>query len=425
MLALELCGASIHPDGPLRAEPDLDEDHTGPYADQIPRSRHHDLRQAYIEDCLDGSLERLSYELGQEDRVQAEFQRFLGTQANGPRWMSSYAEPLAFAGGGSQLVRQIETCAALVEEAVARTPCGAPRFYCGLSPNLGLDARSYAVDDGVVVLLDTRFLAALRIFTQTMASSLSTIRHVPEELIDGDLPVGMQYGSLMDLLNRCDAGQDIRDDPIQVQVDTGPQDYLRRHAMLSAICQLITHEVAHWARSRPGPNATWVPDNAEYQRAARMTSYEQMARPISEADDIAKGVADHYADVIACVIQMQPPLWSGEPMLGQIIGAMSPLALHAGLWWRRAAHTDRDLGWKHQNPEMRMGLVGLLLADSNELTRLSAERPVSPPAPEPGSDADTARRFEIWARGMLDIVAARVSCLPRYANRGVIPVDPL
>lgn len=414
MLALELCGESIHPGKPPSAPRDVGAAHSCPHSDQVPRSRYRDLRQAYLEDSLDlieGGLERLSHELRQEDRVQAEFQRMLSAHGNGALWVSSYAEPLAFAGGGTQLVRQVETCTALVEEAVARTPADAPRFYCGLWPNLGLGARSFAVDNGVIVLLDTGFLAALRIFTQTMAASLDTICRVPEEWIDGDLPVDGQYGSLQDLLDRCDAGQDVRDDPIQIALHTGAQDHLRRHAMLSAVCQLIAHEVAHWSRSRPGPNGTWVPDNAEFQRAARVTSYEQLARPIDEIDEVATGNAEHHADSIACAIQMQSPLWSGGPILGQVIGAMSPLALHAGLWWRRAAHTDQVLGWTHPYPEMRMGIVGTLLSWGEE-----ALQPVPLPSPEPGSVADTAQRFELWARGMLDIEQNRAVALERGLN---------
>jgi hypothetical protein len=418
MLAFELCGASIHPEEPLRAQPNLGADYTGPRPDQVPRSRHRDLQGAYLDYLdLDGGLELLSHELRQEDRVQAEFQRLLNEDDNGPRWASSYAEPLAFAGGGIQLVRQVETCTALVEEAVARTPAGAPRFYCGLRPNLGLGARSYAVDNGVVVLLDTGFLAAMRIFMQTVAASLDTIRRVPEEWIDGDVPVGGQYGSLSDLLDRSDTGQDVRDDPIQIALHTGAQDHLRRHAMLSAVCQLMAHEVAHWARSRPGPSGTWVPDNAKFQRAARVTSFEQLTRPIDEIDEVATGNAEHHADSIACAIQRQPPLWSGEPMLGQIIGAMAPLALHAGLWWRWAAQTDRNLGWTHPYPDLRMGLVGIHLASGEE----AAQHKAVPPATfEPGSTADMARRFHVWARAVLDIDTNRSIALKRgLDNRGV------
>jgi len=300
---------------------------------------------------------------------------------------------------------KVEICAALVERAAALTPAGAPRFYCGLAPGLGLGARSYPVGDGIVVLIDTGFLAALRIFTQTVAGSLDTIFRVPEEWIDGDLPVAGQYGSLTELLDRCDAGQDVRDDPIQIALHTGSQDHLRRHAMLSAICQIIAHEVGHWCRSRPGPDDTWVPDNADFQRTARVTSYEQLARPIDEIDELATGNAEYHADSIACSIQRQPPLWSGRPSFGQIIGGMAPLALHAGLWWRRAAHTERDLGWTHPYPELRQLIVGMLLTGTEAA-------PIHRAA-EHGSIADSAQRFNLWARAMLDIEQNRSRAITR------------
>lgn len=422
MLAVELCGASIHPGAPLLELPYV-ADTSDQYGGLVPRSRHSDLRQAYLQNSLDHDPDfcaRLAHEIRQEDRVQSEFQRFLGKDVNGRIWATSYAEPLAFAGGGAQLLRQLETSSSLVEQAVARIPVDAPRFYCGLNPGLGLGATSFAVENGIVVLIDSGFLAALRILVQTIAASLDTIRAVPERWIDGDLLVDGQYGSLHDLLERCDAGQDVRDHPIQISLHTGSPDHLRRHAMLTAITQLIAHEVGHWSRSRPGPDGTWVADNLDYQRDARVTSIKQLAQPIDEIDEVATSNAEHHADSIACSVQLQTPLWSGRPMLGQIIGAMSPLALHAGLWWRRAAYTDRNLGWTHPYPELRMGLVGMLVGRRDESGRVRAQQRSSESnatnvdtTPTADSIEDTSHRFDHWVRGMLDIEKNRSVALER------------
>jgi hypothetical protein len=72
-----------------------------------------------------------------------------------------------------------------------------------------------------------------------------------------------------------------------------------------------------------------------------------------------------------------------------------------------------------------MGIVGLLLRGGEETLQGAAERrgvarlrlgrrePVLPPIDEPGSVADTARRFEVWARAMLDIEKNRAIALDR------------
>src|SRR4051794_31285065 len=54
---------------------------------------------------LDFDAALLTTDLATEDAVQAAFQRDLAQHPNGARWSSSFAEPLAFAGGARQLIR--------------------------------------------------------------------------------------------------------------------------------------------------------------------------------------------------------------------------------------------------------------------------------------------------------------------------------
>lgn len=413
MLAFDLVRASIHPDAPAFD----DDEGVGP----IPRTRHTDLRQAYIEDALDlleNGLDTLTTDLAAEDAVQAAFQRDLAQHPNGGRWSSSFAEPLAFAGGTRQLMRQVEICSAAVEAAAAATPAGIPRFTCALWPDPHPAARSFAVGDGVVVLLNTGLLAALRIMVQTVASSIRTLMALPHEWVDGDMPLGYQSGAMSDLLERCRTGGDVRTEPIQVRIDTGGADLFRRHAMLSAYCQVIAHELGHWALRRPGPGDSWVDDNPEYQRASRVTSPGQWAQPIDEIDEVATANSEHHADAIACEIQRRYPLSPGYPSPSQVIGAMAPWALHSGLWWTNAAHADGHLGWTHPYPELRLGITGLILGlPSSELKNLRAQKPepVKTEPPEPGTPADMAGKFQTWCEVMLDIATNRQIAL----NRGL------
>ena len=149
VLAFDMVRRSIHPDSPAVDSTEG--------ASAIPRTRHADLRQAYIDDALDlleGGLDTLTGDLAIEDAVQAAFQRDLAGHPNGARWSSSFEEPLAFAGGALQLVRQVEICSAAVAAAAAATPAGIPRFTCALWPDPYPGARSFAAGDGVVVLLN-------------------------------------------------------------------------------------------------------------------------------------------------------------------------------------------------------------------------------------------------------------------------------
>ncbi|MDC7121197.1 hypothetical protein OMK64_06580 [Cellulomonas fimi] len=409
MLAFDLVRASIHPD-----EPTGQDDGDGP----IPRTHHSDLRDAYLDalDLLEGGLSALTADLAAEDAVQAAFQRDLALAPNGARWASSFAEPLAFAGGARQLVRQVEVCASAVAASAARTPAGIPRFACGLWPDPRPAARSFAAGDGVVVLLNTGLLAALRIVVQTVAASIRTLRELPERWVDGDLPLGYQSGAMSDVLERCQTGRDVRAEPIQISIHTGGADLFRRHAMLSAYCQVIAHELGHWAQRRPGPDDTWLDDNPDFQRAARVTSPAQWAQPIDEVDELATANSENHADAIACEIQTRPPLGPGYPSPSQVIGAMAPWALHSGLWWAAAAHTDKHLGWTHPYPEIRLGLTALRLGQpASELANLRASRPrpVATEPPAPGTPADMALKFQAWSEVMLDIAANRQVALDR------------
>ncbi|SFK11832.1 hypothetical protein [Cellulomonas sp. KH9] len=126
MLTFDLIRASVHPDGPI-------EDHGGGDG-PIPRTGRGNLRVAYLDalDLLEGGVDALAADVAAEDAVQAAFQRDLALDPNGERWSSSFAEPLAFAGGARQVVRQLEICSAAVAESAARTPADVPRFVCGL-----------------------------------------------------------------------------------------------------------------------------------------------------------------------------------------------------------------------------------------------------------------------------------------------------
>ena len=250
----------------------------------------------------------------------------------------------------------------------------------------------------------------MRIIVQTVASSIDTLLALPDHWVDGDMPLGYQSGAMADLLERCRTGRDVRADPIQVRIDTGGADLFRRHAMLSAYCQVIAHELGHWAQRRPGPEDSWVDDNAQFQRAARVTSPDQWARPIDEIDELATANSEHHADAIACELQSRPPLSPGYPSPSQVIGAMAPWALHSGLWWANAAHGDDHLGWTHPYPEIRLGLTGLRLgAPSSELANLRAQepKPVEEGPPERGTPADMARTFQTWSEVMLEIASNR------------------
>lgn len=410
MLAFDLVRASIHPDEPVKDDIDAD----GP----VPRTRHGDLRGAYLDalDLLEGGVDALTTDLAAEDVVQAAFQRDLALAPNGERWSSSFAEPLAFAGGARQLVRQVEICSTAVAASAARTPAEVPRFICGLWPDPRPAARSFAAEGGVVVLLNTGLLAALRIVMQTVAASIRTLMELPDRWVDGEMPLGYQNGSMADLLERCQSGRDVRIEPIQVSIHTGGADLFRRHAMLSAYCQVIAHELGHWARRRPGPDDTWLEDNPEFQRAARVTRPDQWAQPIDEIDELATSNSENHADAIACEIQTRPPLGPGYPSPSQVIGAMAPWALHSGLWWAEAAHKERHLGWTHPYPELRLGLTALRLGQpASELANLRASRPrpTADDPPAPGTPADMAHKFQVWSEAMLDIATNREVALDR------------
>ncbi|MBO0901804.1 hypothetical protein J1G44_17325 [Cellulomonas sp. zg-ZUI199] len=419
MLTFDLIRASVHPDGPI-------EDHGGD--GPIPRTGYGDLRVAYLDalDLVEGGVDALAADVAAEDAVQAAVQRDLALDPNGERWSSSFAEPLAFAGGARQVVRQLEICSAAVAESAARTPADIPRFVCGLWPDPVPAARSFAAGDGVVVLVNTGLLAALRIVVQTAASSIRTLTGLPDRWVDGDLPLGYQYGAMSDLLERCRERRDLRAEPIQVSIHTGRADLFRRHAMLSAYCQVIAHELGHWARRRPGPDDTWLDDNPAFQRAARVTRADQWAAPIDEVDEVATSNSENHADAVACEIQTRPPLGPGYPSPSQVIGAMAPWALHSGLWWAEAAHTEDHLGWTHPYPELRLGLTGLRLGQpASELANLRASRPrpVASDPPARGTPADMAMKFQVWCEAMLDIARNREIALERGLEHRTSTLD--
>jgi hypothetical protein len=339
---------------------------------------------------------------------------------------TSYSDAYAFSGGSTNMSTIVNRVLRDVSEAAARTGAQVPDLYCGLWPDRDLSAKSFRHPQGgpgSVVLVNTGLIQGLRLFLQDVTVSMPVIVNKP---LAGSPPDPQFTEKIKAEWSQhfIDYEDDANDEwaLTHLRVLEGAGELLRREMTLAAISYVIAHEGGHQAVSRPWQDG-WRSDNQEFQKvydeAGKVTGPARVPR--QETDAVNSFVRELLADMISCQILRQQPFTYERSAVPLVLGAMAVPALQSAAWWRRAAHTNKPLGWTHPAPEMRSISIGFQLSDAPKSSNPQESRHVEDALHERHLET-VAKSFTDWSDNVLGVLECQAIVMKKgLADRGLNP----